>query len=109
MTLSGNDEEQFKGFFIQARLVADDTSRVGSFSVVDEANSKLSACTPANVSVAISLCYIIITNSTNNDTHNGTHTHTCMKCQVQSYTIDNLDYINIHGYNILYTSKQIVE
>ena len=44
MTLSGVNGEVFRGFFVQARIVADDASRVGSFGVVDADNSRLSSC-----------------------------------------------------------------
>ena len=50
VSLSGNDQEQFRGFFVQARLVADDNTRTGTFGVADTTNSKLSACSPASVS-----------------------------------------------------------
>ena len=46
MTLTG--DQVFKGFFVQARIVADDVTRVGSFAVglgvADSGNSRLSSC-----------------------------------------------------------------
>ena len=50
MTLSsppGPRAPAFRGFFVQARMVADDTTRVGTFGVMDTTNSKLSDC-PTN-------------------------------------------------------------
>ena len=48
MTLTGISGEEFKGFFVQARIVADDVTRVGSFAVglgvADSGNSRLSSC-----------------------------------------------------------------
>ena len=60
VTLSGNNGEIFRGFFVQARLVADDTSQTGTFVVVDPDNSKLSACTPSSVGFGFSqyLCFV---------------------------------------------------
>ena len=44
VTLTGANGEEFKGFFVQARMVADDSTRVGSFEVIDDTNSRLSSC-----------------------------------------------------------------
>ena len=44
VTLTGVSGQEFKGFFVQARIVADDSTRVGSFGVVDSDNSRLSSC-----------------------------------------------------------------
>lgn len=41
--------EQFRGVLLQARLVADDTTPVGSFTATDP-NTRLSSCTPPEVS-----------------------------------------------------------
>ena len=49
MTLSGDNGEQFRGFFVQARVAADD-SRTGTFGVVDGDNSQLSSCPTDTVS-----------------------------------------------------------
>ena len=43
----GPRSEAFRGFFIQTRMVADGTTRVGSFRVTDTTNSRLSDC-PTN-------------------------------------------------------------
>ena len=45
--LPGPRNSAFRGFFIQARMVADDMTRVGTFGVMDTTNSKLSDC-PTN-------------------------------------------------------------
>ena len=51
VTLVGNDEQQlFRGFLIQARIVADDTTYAGIFGVVDSDNSQLSPCSRNTVS-----------------------------------------------------------
>ena len=42
--LSGNSSELFRGFLVQARLQADDITRIGDFAVTDELNSRLSSC-----------------------------------------------------------------
>ena len=60
MTLSGNNGEIFRGFFVQARLVADDTSQTGAFVVVDSDNSKLSACTPSNEVCIVSIYVLFV-------------------------------------------------
>lgn len=46
-------EELFRGLLIQSRLVADDTTPVGVFSLVDNRNTRRSFCSPRSVS---SLC-----------------------------------------------------
>ena len=58
VTLSGNSGEQFRGLLVQTRTVADD-SRVGMFTVTDEANTRLSECTPANVSYMHALSALV--------------------------------------------------
>ena len=50
VTLSGNNGDQFRGFFVQARVAADDTTRTGTFVVVDGVNSRLSSCPRSAVS-----------------------------------------------------------
>lgn len=49
VTLTGVSGQEFKGFFVQARIVADDSTCVGSFAVgfgvADAGNSRLSSCT----------------------------------------------------------------
>ena len=52
VTLTGVSGQEFKGFFVQARIVADDSTRVGSFGVVDADNSKLRPCTTDTVCLA---------------------------------------------------------
>ena len=54
MSLAGNNGEQFRGVFVQARLMADDTTRVGTFAVSDSSSSdtELSACPINTVSNA---------------------------------------------------------
>ena len=54
VTLTGVSAQnpEFKGFFVQARIVADDTTRVGSFGVVDADNSRLSSCAVSTVCLA---------------------------------------------------------
>ena len=54
VTLSGNDGRQFRGFLIQARIIADDTTYAGSFGVADSVNSQLSPCSRNTVSQLIS-------------------------------------------------------
>ena len=44
------DTGTFRGFLVQARQVADDTTVLGSFSVTDS-GSRLSDCDPASVGV----------------------------------------------------------
>ncbi len=41
--------DQFRGFLVQSRLAADDTTVVGTFEVVDQDLSELSACNPPQV------------------------------------------------------------
>ena len=54
VTLVGNDEQQlFRGFLIQARIVADDTTYAGIFGVVDSDNSQLSPCSRNTVSQSV--------------------------------------------------------
>ena len=48
VTLSGVSDEEFRGFFVQARTVADST-RVGTFGVAEASNSRLSSCPTATV------------------------------------------------------------
>ena len=43
VTISGNNGETFRGFFVQCRLVADDVTRVGVFADTDD-NTRLSSC-----------------------------------------------------------------
>lgn len=50
VTLTGNAGENFRGFLIQTRTVADDNTPIGTFTVNDATNSRLSSCTPSNVS-----------------------------------------------------------
>ena len=45
--LPGPRDSAFRGFFVQARMVVDDTTRVGTFGVMNATNSKLSDC-PTN-------------------------------------------------------------
>ena len=52
--------ENFRGFFVQARMVADDTTRVGSFGVVDATNSRLSNCPTTTVRYAYNTLLIAI-------------------------------------------------
>ena len=47
VTLSGSGR-QFRGFLIQARLMSDDTTRVGSFSN-PPSGTRLSSCSPSEV------------------------------------------------------------
>ena len=56
----GNNFQQFRGFFIQTRLVADDKTRVGTFVTVDTVNTRLSSCTPASVSCLRLYCSRIL-------------------------------------------------
>ena len=49
VSVSGNTGEQFRGFFVQARLMSDDTTRVGVFTVT-ESLSRLSSCPVTTVS-----------------------------------------------------------
>ena len=60
MTLTGVSGEEFKGFFVQARIVADDSTRVGSFGVVDADNSRLSSCTIDTVRLQCRLTFIAV-------------------------------------------------
>ena len=51
VTLSRNGEETFRGFFVQARLAADSTTRVGTFAVRDGSTGiQLSNCPTPSVS-----------------------------------------------------------
>ncbi|CAI8031926.1 Reelin domain-containing protein 1 [Geodia barretti] len=43
LTISGPEDDYFKGFFVQSRLMSDDTTRVGVFAATDP-NSRLSSC-----------------------------------------------------------------
>ena len=40
----------FKGLLVQGRLVVDDAASVGTWSVLDQDNTRLSSCTPPEVS-----------------------------------------------------------
>ena len=51
VTLSGSGR-QFRGFLIQARLMSDDTTRVGSFSN-PPTGARLSSCSPSEVHTII--------------------------------------------------------
>ena len=42
--------QTFRGFFVQSRLMADDTTRVGTFTVLNPTNSRLSLCPRPEVS-----------------------------------------------------------
>lgn len=44
LTLAAPTGQMFEGFFVQSRLAADDTTRVGVFAVDDADNSRLSSC-----------------------------------------------------------------
>ena len=44
VTLSDPAESTFRGFFVQSRLSADGTSRVGTFAVTSPGHSQLSPC-----------------------------------------------------------------
>ena len=49
----------FRGFFVQSRTVADDSTRVGTFGVVNSSLAKLGPCTPMDVSIGpFDLCCI---------------------------------------------------
>ena len=48
VTVSGN--EQFRGVFLQGRLVADDTTTAGTFAATDS-QTRLSSCTPPEVAI----------------------------------------------------------
>lgn len=50
VALSGPEDDYFEGFFVQCRLVSDDTTRVGVFASTD-ANSRLSSCPVKTVSM----------------------------------------------------------
>ena len=49
VTISGPEDDYFEGFFVQSRLVSDDTTRVGVFAATDP-NSRLSSCPKETVS-----------------------------------------------------------
>ena len=49
VTLSGDSEQTFRGFFVQCRLVADDDMRVGTFANTQD-NTRLSSCPTNTVS-----------------------------------------------------------
>lgn len=52
----GSPPTQFRGFLVQARLQADDTTRVGTFGIepASQADTRLSSCTPDTVSNTLS-------------------------------------------------------
>lgn len=62
VSLAGNNGEQFRGVFVQARLMADDTTRVGTFAVSDSSASdtRLSSCPTNTVSNAAYNTRIIV-------------------------------------------------
>ena len=64
VSLAGNNGEQFRGILVQARLMADDTTRVGTFAVSDSSSgdTRLSACPTDTVSNATCnyTCIIVI-------------------------------------------------
>jgi hypothetical protein len=47
----------FRGFLVQARSAADDTSTLGAFTVTDSLNTQLSSCTPPEVKVTLCMDY----------------------------------------------------
>ena len=49
VSISAMDERDFRGVLVQARQVAD-SSPIGRFTIIDD-NTKLSACTPPEVSM----------------------------------------------------------
>ena len=49
VTVSGVNNEQFRGVLLQGRLAADDTTPAGTFAVTDPL-TRLSSCTPPAVS-----------------------------------------------------------
>ena len=63
VTISGTEEDDyFEGFFVQSRLMSDDTTRVGVFAATDP-NSRLSSCpneTVSHDSAKLASCIIII-------------------------------------------------
>ena len=64
VTLSGGGS-MFRGFLLQARLMADDTTLIGSFSN-PASGSKLSSCSPPEVRTpqhtgALNVCTVILT------------------------------------------------
>ena len=50
VTVRSLDGMTFRGFLLQGRLMSDDTTVVGTFTVTDDTNSRLSSCQPAGVS-----------------------------------------------------------
>ena len=54
VSLAGNNGEQFRGIFVQARLMSDDTTRVGTFaeSASSADDTRLSSCPTNTVSNA---------------------------------------------------------
>jgi hypothetical protein len=46
-----DDTSTFRGFFVQSRTAADDTTRVGTFGVVNSELAKIGQCTPTNSSI----------------------------------------------------------
>ena len=49
VTVSGVNNEQFRGVLLQGRLVADDTTTAGTFAATDPL-TRLSSCNPPMVS-----------------------------------------------------------
>ena len=48
-----NSDVTFRGFLVQTRLIADDTTLVGTFATNGAANMRLSSCTPASVRIPV--------------------------------------------------------
>ena len=50
-----NDRPQLRGVLIQSRIVADDTTLVGTFAVnaASSATTRLSDCSPSDVSITL--------------------------------------------------------
>ena len=53
VTLAAPTGQMFEGFFVQSRLAADDTTRVGVFAVDDADNSRLSSCVTDTVNLTL--------------------------------------------------------
>ncbi len=49
VTLRGNSGEMFRGFLIQGRQRADDTTVLGSFTQISAATTRLGSCSPSAV------------------------------------------------------------
>ena len=50
--MKGYNGTKFKGFLVEARLMADDDTNVGTFAVdPDEKDTRLSSCSPDTVSM----------------------------------------------------------